>query len=510
MNKKSVKFKLFIVTSILLISLVTIFMATQSLFFEKFYYTQKTKGLNKKVENFKKIYSENISSNEELYNYAYKFEDENNSQIAILDKNGIIKYIRKSIPYNKNIDSNEVLIMAIKNWVSYEKSYFNVIINKKPVNFIFKNPILNTDNLVVVSPVVVNNELIDIIFVVSTLQPIGEASSVIKTYYIYAYLIVIILIFIMSLFYSKIISNPLIALNKIATKMSNLDFSEKCNLHSNDELGDLANTLNFLSEKLDTTLNQLKDANNKLKKDIEDERKLENMRKDFVAGVSHELKTPISLIEGYAEGLKDGIVDKEDEKYYIDVIIDESKKLNNLVTDMLELSKLESGFIDLNIRPFRIYDLICKVEKKYKNTYKDKIIETLFGIDRNTIVLGDEFKLEGVLNNILNNAIKYSYESSTILIKVSYFNKNNEKNNDHLIIVDIENEGDPIDEKELDLIWEKFYRIDKSRNKYLGGTGLGLSIVKNTLSFHNSNFGIENTNLGVKFYFTLQTDKISN
>lgn len=502
MKKQSVKSKLFLVTSILLISLVTLFMATQSLFFEKFYYKQKTKGLTNKVYDFKDVYIKEIQSNKELQEYAYKFEDENNAQIAILNKNGVIKYIRQLTPYSNNLESNEIIIMAIKNWISYEKSYFDVIMNKKTVQFTFKNPILNSDNLVVISPVVINNNITDIIFVVSTLQPIGEAASVIKTYYVYAYLIVIILIFILSLFYSKIVSKPLIQLNNTAKKMSNLDFSEKCNLESQDELGDLANTLNFLSEKLDCTLNELKNANIKLKEDIEKERKLENMRKDFVAGVSHELKTPISLIEGYAEGLKDGVVEGEDREYYLEVIIDESKKLNKLVMDMLELSRLESGKVTLNIEPFEIYDLIIKIIKKYENTYKNKNFNLSFNLDKTTLVLGDKFKLEGVINNILSNAIRYSSEHGEVFVRVCKLSEKDQE----LVLVEIENEGNKIPEGELNLVWEKFYRIDKSRNKYLGGTGLGLSIIKNTLSLHNSNFSLENSDIGVKFKFTLQID----
>lgn len=500
MKKQSIKFKLFLVTSVLLILLVTLFMITQSLFFEKFYYKQKTKSLTNKVEVFKDLYIGKFDSNKELQDYAYKFEDENNAQIAILNKNGIIKYIRQPFSYSNNMDSNEILIMAIKNWISYEKSYFNVIMNQKTVQFIFNNPILNSNNLVVVSPVVVNGSITDIIFVVSTLQPIGEAASVIKTYYIYAYIIVIILIFILSLFYSKIVSKPLIKLNKTAQKLSNLDFSQKCDIQSKDELGALANTLNFLSEKLNCTLNELKDANIKLKEDIEKERKLENMRKEFVAGVSHELKTPISLIEGYAEGLKDGVVDSNDKDYYLDVIIDESKKLNKLVMDMLELSKLESGIVTLNMEPFEIYNLIFNIQKKYKHKYKNKEFNLSFDLDKETLVLGDKFKLEGVLNNILSNSIRYSSEHGKIFIRVSNLKKHTKK----LVLIEIENEGNKIPEEELKLIWEKFYRIDKSRNKYLGGTGLGLSIIKNTLSLHNSNFSLENSVIGVKFYFTLE------
>lgn len=498
MNRKSITFKLFIVTAVLLLALVTLFMFTESLFFEKFYYKQKTKNLTQSVEKLKQTYISDQTPNKDLYEYAYKFEDENNAQIAFLNKSGVIKYIKQPIKHNYEIDSKDVIIMAIKNWVSYEKSYFDVILSKKTVHFNFKNPILNTNNLVVVSPIVVDDEITDILFVISTLQPIGEASSVIKIYYLYAYLIVIIIIAVLSLFYSKIISKPLIEVNKIATKMASLDFSEKCAIKSDDEIGTLSNNLNFLSNTLDSTLKKLNKANEELKADIEKERALEKLRKEFIAGVSHELKTPISLIEGYSEGLKDGIVDEVDKEFYLDVIIDETKKMNTLVMNMLELSKLESGTFSLNVKPFLLFDLIDKIYKKYKNTESNRIFYLQFNIQKETIVLGDIFKIESVLENIINNAIKYSDENTTIFITIQ--NHNSLKNK---VIIDVENQGDQIPQKELDFIWEKFYRVDKSRNKYLGGTGLGLSIVKNILILHESDFDLKNTKTGVKFFFTL-------
>lgn len=498
MNRKSITFKLFIVTTVLLLTLVTLFMFTESLFFEKFYYKQKTKNLTQSVEKLKQTYMSDQNLNKDLYEYAYKFEEENNAQIAFLNKSGVIKYIKQPIKHNSEVDSKEVIIMAIKNWVSYEKSYFDVILSKKSVHFNFKNPILNTNNLVVVSPIVVDDEITDILFVISTLQPIGEASSVIKIYYLYAYLIVIIIIAVLSLFYSKIISKPLIEVNKIANKMASLDFSTKCTVKSEDEIGTLSNNLNFLSTTLDNTLKKLNKANEELKADIEKERALEKLRKEFIAGVSHELKTPISLIEGYSEGLKDGIVDEVDKEFYLDVIIDETKKMNTLVMNMLELSKLESGTFSLNIKPFLLFDLIDKIYKKYKNTESNRIFYLQFNIQKETIVLGDIFKIESVLENIINNAIKYSDENTTIFITIQ--NHNSLKNK---VIIDIENQGDQIPQKELDFIWEKFYRVDKSRNKYLGGTGLGLSIVKNILILHESDFDLKNTKTGVKFFFTL-------
>lgn len=501
---KSILFKLFIITTILFFSFITLLMLSQSLFFQKFYYNHKTKTLVSNVLNFKKNLESNYDSNS-LFDHAYKFEDENNAKLAILNSSGIIKYIRQPVAENgesSDAYNKEVIVMALKNWMAYEQSYFDVLIHKKTVHFNFTNPILNTQNLVVASPIIIDNKLTDIVFVVSTLQPIGEAFSVIKNYYGYVYIIMLIFIFLLSLFYSKIISKPLIQINKTALKMASLDFSEKCKVNSDDELGTLSNSLNFLSESLDNTLKELKSANENLLKDIEKERALENMRKEFIAGVSHELKTPISLIEGYSEGLKDNIVDEENRDFYLDVIIDETKKMNKLVMDMLELSKMESGFFALELKPFYIYETLQNIITTFATSHTNKKLSIDCKIDKNTKVLADEFRIESVLNNILTNAINYSNDNSDIFIRILHCN--NTLNN---ICIEIENTGSHIPPDELDLIWDKFYRIDKSRNKYLGGTGLGLSVIKSILDLHHSKYSIRNTNIGVEFSFTLQLYK---
>lgn len=501
---KSILFKLFIITTILFFSFITLLMLSQSLFFQKFYYNHKTKTLVSNVLNFKKNLESNYDSNS-LFDNAYKFEDENNAKLAILNSSGIIKYIRQPVAENgesSDTYNKEVIVMALKNWMAYEQSYFDVLIHKKTVHFNFTNPILNTQNLVVASPIIIDDKLTDIVFVVSTLQPIGEAFSVIKNYYGYVYIIMLIFISLLSLFYSKIISKPLIQINKTALKMASLDFSEKCKVNSDDELGTLSNSLNFLSESLDNTLKELKSANENLLKDIEKERALENMRKEFIAGVSHELKTPISLIEGYSEGLKDNIVDEENRDFYLDVIIDETKKMNKLVMDMLELSKMESGFFALELKPFYICETLQNIITTFATSHTNKKLSIDCTIDRNTRVLADEFRIESVLNNILTNAINYSNDNSDIFIRILHCN--NTLNN---ICIKIENTGSHIPSDELNLIWDKFYRIDKSRNKYLGGTGLGLSVIKSILDLHHSKYSIRNTSIGVEFSFTLQIYK---
>jgi two-component system sensor histidine kinase VanS len=292
------------------------------------------------------------------------------------------------------------------------------------------------------------------------------------------------------------IAKPLIKITKTASKMAKLDFTEKCMVKSEDEIGDLAISLNLLSENLNEALTSLTDANEQLEKDIEKEKKLTEMRKDFVAAVSHELKTPITLIEGYTQALNDDVLEGEEKQYFIDVIMDESKKMNNLVSDMLDLSQLESGNFKLVQEEFFLHELVKPVTKKFSSLLNEKNIKFELNLIQNIKVNADWNRIEQVLTNYMTNAIRHTDDGG--FISVIMVNK------DDTICVEVENTGRKIDDDEIIKIWDNFYKIDKSRTRKLGGTGLGLSIVKNIMVLHGGSCGVENTEKGVKFYFILK------
>jgi signal transduction histidine kinase len=361
----------------------------------------------------------------------------------------------------------------------------------KPVTIVTEKKINEVRNIVSAIP---DNSKDEIIFAVSSLQPVNEASAVIKEFYIYFYIGAIALIIILSLVYSNMISKPLLSLNEAASNMAELDFSKKCNIAREDEIGNLANTLNFLSENLNEALNSLKRANIKLEEDIEKERLLEKMRKEFVASVSHELKTPISLISGYTEGLKDGVFEVEEREYYLDVILDESNKMGNLVSDMLDLSQLESGNFKLDKEDFYIDELINSTLKKFSALIKDKNLELHLNLIKRIKINADWTRIEQVMTNFITNALRHTCEKGFISVSM-------EENKGREVCIYVENSGVHIDNEEINKIWDNFYKIDKSRNRKLGGTGIGLAIVKSILILHGYKYGVENTEKGVRFYF---------
>jgi len=339
----------------------------------------------------------------------------------------------------------------------------------------------------------------EVIFVLESQRHITEAKDILSDYHVYILLLSFVLIIFLSYFYSMTLLNPILKINKIAQKMAKLDFGEKINVKRKDELGSLSNSLNTLSTNLSTSMEKLQDANLQLTKEIEKERKLENMRKEFVSGVSHELKTPLGIIRGFAEGVRDEVF--EDSSYYLDVIIEETEKMDALVVDMLELSKLESTNFKINKSYFDLYNLIDFVTKKFEFG----LLEKNLGIQLNkhtrlSVCHGDEFRIEQVLVNYMSNAIRHSKRKEEIVINVS--------RNENKVRFEIENIGDPIPEEKIEKVWNRFYRVEASRNKSDGGTGLGLAIVRNIIELHHGSFGVENTENGVRFYFELDAEEM--
>ena len=365
----------------------------------------------------------------------------------------------------------------------------------KTTSFHYTDTNNGMDNIAYVKPVIKNNQVLEYVFAISSLQPVDEAVEAMKSYYGYVFAVVILLMLVMAFVFSRSISKPLLKMNTVASKMADLDFSEECRVKSKDELGNLALSLNRLSRNLSLSLEDLKSANEQLKLDIEKERSLENMRKEFVSSVSHEFKTPLGIIKGFAEGFKDNIAEEKKE-HYIDVILDEVEKMDELVMELLDLARLESKAYDLNIENFVMAELIDEIGSRLDKSMAEKNISLIFRHeDRDSRVQADRRRMEQVVTNILSNAVRHTGTNGKIKVLT-------EKGVDRLRVI-IENSGEQIAEEDIQKIWERFYKAEKSRGRKAGGTGLGLSIVKNILELHGSDYGVENIPGGVRFYFTV-------
>lgn len=297
--------------------------------------------------------------------------------------------------------------------------------------------------------------------------------------------------------YSKRFTKPIEEMAGAAKRMSNLDFNVKVDDSSEDELGKLGESLNELSSKLEMTISELKTANNELQNDIEQKVQIDEMRKEFLSHVSHELKTPIALIQGYSEGLKDNIFDDDESKdFYCDVISDEAKKMNKMVQKLLTLNQIEFGNHQVAMERFNITELIQNMLDANK-ILLEKVHAEFH--EAETYVWADEFMIEEVVGNYLSNA--RNHVSQQGIIKISYC-----QHGDNLR-VKVYNSGEHIPKEDIDKLWVKFYKVDKARTREYGGSGIGLSIVEATMKAHGKDYGVANVEGGVEFYFEVELDK---
>lgn len=313
--------------------------------------------------------------------------------------------------------------------------------------------------------------------------------------------VVLIFAFVSVFWYSRKITNPIIDMNRVTKQMVNMDFSRKCTVTRGDELGELGKSINRLSDTLDHTLQDLKEKNERLKNDIEWERRQEQVRKEFISNVSHELKTPIAIIQGYAEGLEMGVADDpESVSEYCKIIMDETSRMNDIVVELLELSKYEQGADPLHSEHFNVHEFAGNMLNSMKVLFEDKGITAENCIDPTVTGYGDLTKLEMVLSNYLGNAISH--------IKAPYRICISSEKLENAIRVYVFNSGDAIAEEDMDKIWNSFYRADKSHNRSENRYGLGLSIVRAIQNMHHMKYGVENVEGGVRFWFDISDGKL--
>ena len=299
------------------------------------------------------------------------------------------------------------------------------------------------------------------------------------------------------LYISNMFSRPIIEMSRVAKRMSDLDFSAKVDVRGGDEIGDLGRSMNNLSKKLEKSIKELKSANLELSNDIREKEHVEEMRSEFLSHVSHELKTPLAIIQGYAEGLKSGIADDpENVNYYCDVITDEASKMNALVMKLIDLNQLETGN-DLSIEHFDITKLIRETIKNSSILLQDRKVDIEFKENVETFVWADTFMIEEVITNYLSNAIHYVKDDGSI--KVWYERKKD------TLRVNVYNDGDNIKQEDLEKLFIKFYKTDPARTREYGGSGIGLSIVAAIMKAHDKDYGVYNTDTGVVFYFEVDT-----
>jgi len=493
--KESINIKLFLTVNLLLILVILTVFLLNTTVLEHYYRSQKELILIDTYSSARDYYlTHKIDASSEFISELQKIDSTRNMEIVVCDLDNNVLFSSSS-----NFIKNGFFIPKPfgSGFSEFSLDYFERSLTNEQPYFIkiFSDNKLNSDFMMLCGRL--NPSYI--IFIRTPLESIRESVNISNSFLLLVGSICIIISSLITFIISKAFTKPIKELNEIALSMSNLDFSKKYIVNTNDEIGTLGESINKLSSNLEKTIQDLKDANIDLEKDVEEKSKLNEMRSQFISDVSHELKTPIALIQGYAEGLVDGIVsDDESRKYYCEVILDEANKMSNLTKDLLDLSRLEYGNNELRMEVFNITDLVATTLKKNELLFNEKNIKCEFDFGKDIMVQADINRIEQVLTNYISNAIKHICEPN--IIKCSIVE------NEQIVRISVFNTGNHISQEDIPRLWTRFYKVDSSRNR-ASGTGLGLSLVKAIMLQHKNNFGVSNVEQGVEFWFEL--NKIS-
>jgi len=460
-----------------------------SSYLEKYYVYQNKQQLISASENINKVYHGNVG---DLTLEIEKLERFKGLNVLILDKNLTLKY------YSAGLEKDDYQAMGRRptrisdSLIPTVMNYMSDLQDGDKVIAVSQDPNLQTGLINVVSRL--NNG--DYLLLSTPLVSIQESAAIANRFFLITGLLTILIGCLVVYIFARRFTRPILELNSIAQKMADLDFTTKYVSSAQDELGELGESINSLSDQLGKSISELQAANQKLQEDIEHERRIDEMRKQFISNVSHELKTPIALIQGYAEGLKVNVVEDEDNKnFYCDVITDEAAKMNKMVRQLLDLSQIEAGYFPLDRDIFDISSLIQEVLAKFELIFKEEKIKIKADIAENILVNADRSRVEQILVNFLNNAIDHVNELKQIQIGVEPIKDK--------VRIAVTNTGAPIPEESLSKIFASFYKVDKARTRAYGGTGLGLSIVRAIMELHHNSYGVVNTTDGVEFWFQL-------
>lgn len=486
--KKSIKIRLAVTYIGIMCLSLAVMLLVNSLFLEKFY-------LRKKTESLKKVYNTMNDTSDTRY-YSSLADDEKFKQYC--DENNLSMIVVEDVTsrilfaYAKNSERlySEIQFGVLDDFVRGKREILeatdNYIVEKKT------DDVKAMDSVNMVGVLDNGNGFL----ITTPAQSLKDSALISNVFYLYIGLFTIFISSVVIWFISRHITRPLQQLSELSKEMANLNFDAKYTSTSEDEIGVLGNNLNRMSGELEKTISELRTANNELQKDIEKKEQIDEMRKEFLSNVSHELKTPIALIQGYAEGLQECINDdQESREFYCDVIIDEAAKMNNMVKKLLSLNQLELGNDTVNMERFDLTELVKGVVQSAQLLASQKEAEIRFLQEEPISVWGDEFKIEEVVTNYVSNALNHVDFEKKIEIKAV-------KRGD-VVRLSVFNTGARIPEEDLDKIWIKFYKVDKARTREYGGSGIGLSIVKAIMDSMNQKCGVINYENGVEFWFEL-------
>lgn len=472
----------------LIVLMLIVLMVMNLWFLESFYIRDKEKQFVAMYEMLESAVNNNSITEEEIVNEIFQMAAKNNMFFLVVDTMEQAVY--------SNVPNTDALTQQLYEFL-LNQSTGNDIALKRTESYEITRVIIhggNEENLRLRG----NLGKGCYIIISSPVESIQESVALSNQFMLYVGTMVIVIGVALVWIFSRWLTDPILELAALSVKMADLDFEAKYTSTIENEIGVLGQSYNIMSQKLENAITELKTANYHLQKDIEKKEKLEQMRTDFFGNVSHELKTPIALIQGYAEGLKEVVNDDpESREFYCDVIIDEASKMNELVKNLLVLNQMELGDDDVEFSRFDLTEVILGIIQSMEIVAQANDVNVVFRQQDPVYVMADEFKTEQVIRNYISNAFNHVAGDKVIDVRILV---NNEKAK-----VTVFNTGNPIPEEDVPHIWDKFYKVDKAHTRTYGGNGIGLSIVKAIMESFQQRYGVNNYNNGVEFWFELDT-----
>lgn len=488
MKKHSLTRQITSIVSLLVAGAILLCWVLNTTLLPRYYMHNKKEVL---IENYQTISNASAQNELESDEFAVTFDNlcsNGNIMALILQQDG--KVLRSSV--------NDLDALRTEFWdVLLHGDKMEVLYSNKQYQLLKKTDTrLDSEYLVLVG--VLENG--DMVLMRTAVESIRESAAISNKFLLFAGAAAIVASILVAFFTTRHITKPLQQLTDISKRMVDLDFNAKYESDQSNsyEVEELGNHINRLSENLERTISELKTANVELQDDIEKKIQIDEMRKEFLSNVSHELKTPLALIQGYAEGLQECINDDaESREFYCEVIIDEADKMNRMVKKLLTLNQLEFGNDQVIMERFDMTELIRGVANSTRILMEQKGIRLELENSEEAWVWGDEFKVEEVITNYMSNAINHA--DGEKLIRV-FYTRSEDK-----LRVSVFNTGQPIPEEDIEKIWVKFYKVDKARTREYGGSGIGLSIVKAIMDSFHQRCGVINHEDGVEFWMELAT-----
>lgn len=481
--KIKLKTKLLFVFVVIIVFNTVAIMFLGNNYIESFYKYRKSQEIVRIAEDIIRLKDEHPNERRPWYSYVVNAESKY-YDFLIFDYNDMRPSV---LYYTKSSVSSE-------NSKSYQYWINEAISNNVFVSFnIFQERIM-TQEYKEKLQAYVRLEENQYLFISTPLEYIATTSQLAIEFYTYISLISMVIAFIFIALLADRFTKPIVKLTKITFKISNMQFDEKCEVKGNDEISELAQNINNMSDKIEENMNLLIENNEVLKRDLDRQEKSEQLRRQFVSNVSHDFKTPLALIQAYSEVLEE-TCDKEN-KETLDIIISQTKQMNILVNELLSLNQLESGLIELEKSFFAIDEIITDVLTSLAILINDKHLQYTYTKDNDYIVEGDYQRIHQVIQNLIENAVKYTPENETFTIDISkHYSR---------IEIDISNIAPKdMDEETMSHLFDSFYMADKTRNATLKSYGLGLAIVKATMDLHEQNCGARLENGYITFFITL-------